>query len=146
MKPGRNDLCHCGSGKKYKYCCLNAGAAAPADVTDLTWRKLRGQLKGYPVTMLRFVDETYGPSALHEAWEEFMGHDGVAFDPETPLMQLFMPWFFHCWTPDPHATSVEDEALVGVIPTAAYLAAKGRRLDPLLRRYLESLLSAPFTF
>jgi hypothetical protein len=24
--------------------------------------------------------------------------------------------------------------------------AKGRRLDPLLRRYLESLLAAPFTF
>jgi len=23
MKTGRNDLCPCGSGKKYKYCCLN---------------------------------------------------------------------------------------------------------------------------
>ena len=22
-KPGRNDLCVCGSGKKYKKCCLN---------------------------------------------------------------------------------------------------------------------------
>jgi hypothetical protein len=21
LKPGRNDLCHCGSGKKYKNCC-----------------------------------------------------------------------------------------------------------------------------
>ena len=21
-KPGRNDPCHCGSGKKYKKCCL----------------------------------------------------------------------------------------------------------------------------
>lgn len=65
---------------------------------------------------------------------------------DAPLIQLFMPWFFHCWTPDPHATGVENEALEGMIPTAAYLAAKGRRLDPLLRRYLESLLSAPFTF
>jgi hypothetical protein len=146
MKPGRNDLCPCGSRKKHKHCCLNAGVAAPANVTDLTWRRLREQLKGYPIAMLRFVNETYGPSALHEAWEEFMGDDGVEFDPETPLMQLFMPWFFHCWTPDPHATSVEDEALQGVIPTAAYLTAKKRRLDPLLRRYLESLLSAPFTF
>ena len=23
-KPGRNDPCHCGSGKKYKKCCLRA--------------------------------------------------------------------------------------------------------------------------
>ncbi|MGE3178943.1 MAG: SEC-C metal-binding domain-containing protein [Vicinamibacterales bacterium] len=21
-RPGRNDACHCGSGKKYKHCCL----------------------------------------------------------------------------------------------------------------------------
>lgn len=23
MKIGRNELCPCGSGKKYKYCCMN---------------------------------------------------------------------------------------------------------------------------
>lgn len=27
-KPGRNDPCHCGSGKKYKRCCLHADAVA----------------------------------------------------------------------------------------------------------------------
>ncbi len=27
-RPGRNDRCHCGSGKKYKQCCLQADAAA----------------------------------------------------------------------------------------------------------------------
>jgi hypothetical protein len=30
-RPGRNELCHCGSGRKYKHCCLekdNAQAAA----------------------------------------------------------------------------------------------------------------------
>lgn len=26
MKIGRNDVCHCGSGKKYKKCCLDADA------------------------------------------------------------------------------------------------------------------------
>jgi hypothetical protein len=26
--PGRNDLCHCGSGKKYKHCCLAKDEAA----------------------------------------------------------------------------------------------------------------------
>jgi hypothetical protein len=28
MKPGRNDPCHCGSGKKYKQCCLEKDDAA----------------------------------------------------------------------------------------------------------------------
>jgi len=26
--PGRNDACHCGSGRKYKHCCLNKDEAA----------------------------------------------------------------------------------------------------------------------
>ena len=30
MKPGRNDACPCGSGKKYKHCCGLQPAAAPA--------------------------------------------------------------------------------------------------------------------
>jgi hypothetical protein len=75
-----------------------------------------------------------------------MCDDGLEFDPDTPLMQLFMPWFFHCWAPDPLTTKVGNKSLHDVIPTAAYLSSKGPRLDPLLRRYLESLLTAPFTF
>jgi hypothetical protein len=41
---------------------------------------------------------------------------------------------------------LKKTSLHGVIPTRAYLTAKGHRLDPLLRRYLESVLTAPFTF
>ncbi len=27
-RPGRNEKCHCGSGKKYKHCCLDKDEAA----------------------------------------------------------------------------------------------------------------------
>jgi SEC-C motif len=146
MKLGRNTPCPCGSGKKYKHCCLNAESVSAAAPADLTWHKLRALLDGYPTEMLRFIKEAYGPSAVHEAWDEFTGHDDLEFDPHTPLMQLFMPWLFHCWVPNPLETDVVKKSLHGVIPTAAYLATKGHRLDPLLRRYLGSLLTAPFTF
>jgi hypothetical protein len=76
--------------------------------------------------MLRYTAEAYGPLALHEAWDVFTGHDDLEFDPDTPHMQLFMPWFFHCWAPDPVATMVVNKSLHDVIPTAAYLSAKGR--------------------
>jgi hypothetical protein len=146
MKPGRNDPCPCGSGKKYKHCCLNAGTAEAAAPADLTWRRMRGLLDGFPNAMLHFTSEAYGRLAVHEAWDEFTGFDNLEFDPNTPLMQLFMPWFFNCWAPDPVASRVVNKSLHDVIPTKAYLATKGRRLDPLLWRYLESLLTAPFTF
>jgi len=31
-KPGRNDPCHCGSGNKYKKCCLAKAEAAARDL------------------------------------------------------------------------------------------------------------------
>ena len=111
MKPGRNDLCPCGSGKKYKHCCLNAGSVPAAAPADLSWRRLRALLDGFATEMLRFTAEAYGPLALHEAWDEFTGYDDLEFDPNTPLMQLFMPWFFHCWAPDPVATKVVNKSL-----------------------------------
>lgn len=96
-------------------------------------------------TMLPFVAETYGPDALHEAWAEFSGADDP-FDPETPHIQVFMPWFFHRWSPDPHDTGVADTALHERCPTALFLERRGTRLDPVIRRYLGSCLLAPFSF
>ena len=146
MKPGRNDPCPCGSGKKYKHCCLIAGTSSVSDPADLVWRRMRALLEGYVSRMIGFIHEAYGPSAVHEAWQEFIGQDDVELDLNTPLMQLFMPWFFSCWSPDAVDTRVVKKSLHDVIPIKAYLAAKGSRLDPLLRRYMDSLLSAPFTF
>jgi len=146
MKLGRNDPCPCGSGKKYKHCCLNAGTDQAAAPTDLTWRRMRGLLDGFPNEMLRFTAQAYGPTAVDEAWDEFTGFENLEFDPNTQLIQLFMPWFSNCWAPDPVITEVVNNSLHGVIPTKAYLATKGPQLDPLLRRYLESVLTTPFTF
>ena len=112
MKLGRNDPCHCGSGKKYKHCCLNAGAVPIA--ADLTWRRIRTLIDGYPSEMLRFITKAYGPLAMHEAWRAFTGDDDLEYDPDTPLTQLFMPWFFHSWTPDRLTTEVVAP------PTEAY--------------------------
>jgi len=45
-RPGRNDACICGSGRKYKHCCLaKEGAAAPA--TDLPTGASDGAVAGH---------------------------------------------------------------------------------------------------
>ena len=96
-------------------------------------------------TMLPFVAEAYGPNTLQEAWEEFSGAP-EPFDPETPHIQVFMPWFFHRWSPDPYSTEVADAALHERSPTTLFLERRGVRLDPVIRRYLGSCLEAPFSF
>ncbi len=37
--PGRNDPCHCGSGKKYKKCCETSDEAKTHAVHEKTWEK-----------------------------------------------------------------------------------------------------------
>jgi hypothetical protein len=146
MTQARNAPCPCGSGRKYKHCCLAAAAREAESPVELASRRHARAYQGFPPRMLRFVEETYGPHALEEAWSEFLlfPEEPVEFDVETPQLPLFMPWFFHVWRPDPHGTLVADPALHDRAPTAVLLERQGARLDPALRRYLEHCVeSAP---
>ena len=147
MKPGRNDPCPCGSGKKFKHCCLHAESATLETTNALVWRRMRRVLDEFAMgtTMLEFVVRTCGPEAPNEAWTEFSGVE-EPFDPRTPHIALFMSWFFHRWSPDPHGTATVDPTVGEHTPTQLYLEREGRRLDPALRRYLEGCLRAPFSF
>jgi hypothetical protein len=147
MTPGRNDPCSCGSGKKFKHCCLRAAAASADSPAALAWRRVRRALDEFAEarTMLHFVADTYGPTALQEAWEEFSGAEGP-LDPRTPHIQVFTPWFFHRWSPDPYDTRVVDATIHERSPTELLLERRGARLDPVLREYFGSCLEAPFSF
>jgi SEC-C motif len=45
-QPGRNDPCHCGSGRKYKRCCLDSDAKAVRSVRDQTASAKAGYVGG----------------------------------------------------------------------------------------------------
>jgi len=57
-KIGRNDLCYCESGKKFKKCCLQQSLKC-LDVPDEGWRNLR-QLEGI------VIDKHLTPYATQE--------------------------------------------------------------------------------
>jgi hypothetical protein len=147
MNARRNDPCPCGGGRKYKQ-CHGRPTRAQSGSGDATWRRLRAELDDFPTRMFRFIKRTFGADAIDEAWDEFTlwEDDGAEFDFGTPHLQVFMPWFFHRWSPDPDETVVEDTSLHDRSPTSVLLERRGRRLDPTLRRYLEGCLAAPFSF
>jgi hypothetical protein len=147
MKPGRNDPCPCGSGKKYKHCCLVQENTSVVDLPDQTWRRVREAIDGYAAAMLRFIVESYGRDALQQAWLEFTIGASAEFMEGDPNTELFYSWLFHKWTPGADkGNEIEDAALYRVQPTRAYLARRASRLNPLLQRYLEACLNAPFGF
>lgn len=144
MKPGRNDPCPCGSGRKYKHCCLRtAGMTAPE---TLTWRRVRRAIDGLVMPLLNESQRHFGNSAIDEAWAEFnLFDDDKPFDPQTPHMPVFMSWFLYDWLPDPHDTATPAGAHT-TTTASAYLARAGKRLDAVARRYIQACTEMPFSF
>jgi hypothetical protein len=147
MKLSRNDPCSCGSGKKYKHCCLGNEGAPVVDLADRIWRQMREAIDGYATAMLRFIEEPYGKDAVPQAWLEFIMGASEKFVPGAPNTELFFSWLFHRWKPDLHkGNHIVDPSLNEVVPTRAYLDRRSALLSPLLHRYLETCLATPFGF
>jgi SEC-C motif/Protein of unknown function (DUF2384) len=147
MKPGRNDPCLCGSGKKYKHCCLGRDSVSVVDLADRTWRQMREAIDGYAAEMLHFIGQCYGQDAIQQAWLEFTIGASDEFVQGDPNTELFFSWLFHRWEPDStKGNRIADPSLYGTPPTRAYLDRRATRLSPLLCRYLEACLATPFGF
>lgn len=147
MKVPRNAPCPCGSGRKFKNCHGRAGRENPPP-PEAVWRKVRRLLDGLPQKMFEFIEQTYGRRAIDEAWGEFTLQEDETrrFDPETPHLQAFLPWFFYRWRPISGESGVGDASLHGRVPGRVLLEREGRWFDPLLRRYVEACLATPFSF
>ena len=83
-RPGRNDLCPCGSGKKYKRCCadrpVDAGADAAgrhAQLVEVSGRLTREQVHALPLADVAVLDlERLPPAALDEVVQTWLSrHD-----------------------------------------------------------------------
>jgi hypothetical protein len=104
---GRNELCPCGSGKKYKKCCLSKDSAVDLDAlrADRAEEGLRSEILKF-ATGARFTDEM--PIA-------YMAYKGGAPDADMLAMgqdQLenirFLDWFIHEYTHSEQNKSVID--------------------------------------
>jgi hypothetical protein len=143
-KVGRNDPCPCGSGKKYKHCHLNADEGLAPD--ELAWRRVRRAVEGLQPRIMEAGVEHFGAQAMHEAWRAFtLGAAGDRVDADSPHMSAFLSWFCYTWLPDPQRTQVPPVARTSTA-AQAFLAKRGKRLDPLTQRYMEACAQAPFSF
>lgn len=145
-RPGRNEPCPCGSGKKYKQCCLIKQIDAAHSEHELAWRRVRRALEGFPAKMLSFIGETYGGVAFTEAWEEFFQGEPPPVDMDSPHFAIFNTWFYFRWTPDFPASRVADKTLTDIAPALALLQRNPKRVGPVLQNYLSSALLAPLSF
>lgn len=103
-KLGRNDPCSCGSGKKYKKCCIptSSPSFAFSEVADFEWRKLR-QLEGSVIDkhLIPYVMKTLPDDVMHLAMSDCLPEDlPEEIDQRMLFHQFLMPWIFFNWIPD----------------------------------------------
>jgi hypothetical protein len=145
MTTGRNEPCPCGSGKKYKKCCLNT-APDPLNYTQQKLNRFHERIVG---ELMRHAGKTFGPEALAEAMEEFFGWPEEEEAEEMGLENheaVFYPWFLFKWRIDPADDESSLAGPAGQSIVQSYLRAHGRKLDPMERQYLEGFANAPFSF
>lgn len=147
MKIRRNDPCPCGSGKKYKKCCLSK-AAPPSQA--LYYRRLSETHDRLMDRLMAYATRTFGDGAVDVAMHEFLlwpdPEDEISEDMLDRAGYLFWPWFVFNWVYDP----TDDEGTLAgpECRTVAELYAEkhGSRLDALEKRLIESINRKPYSF
>jgi SEC-C motif/Protein of unknown function (DUF2384) len=138
-KIGRNDPCSCGSGKKYKHCCLPGYAPS----IDHVWARQHEESNRLTREITRFALRKFG-ERIDEAWQDFN-----MLDVPKPLEEaadehpIFMPYFFFQWNPDARRTTARRQ---GGIVARWYMLEKSKQLTALQRMFLEQATTQPLSF
>jgi hypothetical protein len=139
-KTGRNDSCPCGSGKKYKHCCLTA-----ADSADIPWRQQRDASGRLAQEMLRFTRENFAGDIL-EAWVDFNQDESpLPIEEDGAEGQIFMPYLFFDWDPERRFRTRSGKPRMGLV-ARSFLLKKGKDLAELEHRILNQAISQPLSF
>ena len=146
-KIGRNAPCPCGSGKKYKKCCLLV--KEPPD--DFFGHGIIPTYDDLVEKLLEFSKNRFGENALVDAVEDFLDEDVESEEDLVIFFQahgpVFFPWYAFIWEYQPFDSwldlGIEDEC-----KTLAdfYLESKEKKMDALEKEILDALNRRPFSF
>jgi hypothetical protein len=141
VKLGRNDPCICGSGKKYKRCCLMSQHVPD----ESPWQKQRDAADRLGDELLKFAKRRFG-DRLPEVWADYNQEDFPdSLDNYPAEEQLFFPYFFYDWDPDRPRLRRGQRPKPGIV-AQGFLLEKARRLSDLERAILEQNISQPNSF
>lgn len=94
---GRNEPCPCGSGRKFKHCCLRA-----LDADDAARIRLRTAEGVLVPALFAYAAEEFGDEFFDEAWEEFFFGAAVPddIDNSREFGTTFDPFFVFSFVPN----------------------------------------------
>ncbi|MFH1653234.1 MAG: SEC-C metal-binding domain-containing protein [Pseudomonadota bacterium] len=139
---GRNDPCSCGSGRKYKHCCL--AKAEISNPVNLEWRRLRRAEGEIVDSCLHYAKRRYGENCIIDAWEEFALDSDIAIEKQHELEGVFIPWFVFNWLP--FDDNEENDGYSDFPIAINYMTEKSYNFDKYQREFIQTSCREPFTF
>src|SRR5208282_1937343 len=138
-KIGRNDACPCGSGKKYKHCCLPGYTPSIAHL----WARQHEESERLTQEITEFALRKFGEQ-IFEAWQDFNLSDiPKPLEAESAERQIFMPYFLFQWFPSARrTTALGKEGAVA----RGYMLEKSTHLTAMGRMFLEQAATQPLSF
>jgi SEC-C motif/Protein of unknown function (DUF2384) len=144
QKTGRNDPCPCGSGKKYKHCCLASGST-PTVAPETPWSRQRDASDRVTRDLLKLVQRDFADSLLG-AWAEFNQTDfPVPMEDLPHEVSLFSPYLIFEWDPDRPPRRSGDKPKAGIV-ARTYMQKNANRLSELELLVLEQAITRPISF
>jgi len=138
-KVGRNEPCPCGSGKKYKHCCLPGYAPSIAHV----WARQHEESDRLTREITRFALRKFG-DRIDEAWQDFNLRDvPKPLEEAAGERQIFMPYFLFQWNPGARRSAARRQ---GGVVARWYMLEKSKQLTAMERMFLEQATTQPLSF
>ncbi len=151
-KPGRNDPCPCGSGKKFKNCCLEKSPPVVVESAEFIRRKLRKTESDLTIRLMSYSVERFGEDILEYAWDEFALWNQVDLaEYDLPdLDSIFGLWYVFTWDIWNILEDMESDhdALKMNFLTVAmlYQMEHPDDVDAFEKRYIEEMTRQPYSF
>ncbi len=144
MKIGRNDPCPCGSGKKYKKCCLNKVNSPD----DFFYRRVSKAYQSLMSKLLDFAVRAFGEEIIPAATVEFLSFDNELVTGELleELSTVSIPWILFHWFLRPETEEEKSDPWMFHSIAEIYEMEEGDELDALEKRILEACIESPFSF
>jgi hypothetical protein len=139
---GRNDPCPCGSGRKFKHCCLRVQA-----VEDGLRARLRSAEGALVPALFSYAAQEFGHEFFAEAWDEFFLWNDVPDDIESSkeFGTTFDPFFVFDFVPD-----AAEDLLPDGWPTEPlalhFLRHEVESAPQLHREFIEQACRSPASF
>lgn len=143
IKIARNDVCVCGSGKKYKKCCM---ASSIITTLDFEWKHIR-QTEGSVVDkhLLPYIFDILPPEIFKTALEDFFPKTlPEELDEEHFLSQFGMPWILFNWIAEEPFDNIDFDATQTIAMN--YYQRYQQKLNNKEKLFIQAMNSTHYSF